>query len=176
VNGKSQTQAFSLGKDPRLTQVTDAELHEQFTLAMQVRERTSQANLAVALIREIRSEVADRLTGLRDQRIVTAAGALERKVSAVEGAIYEVRLEARQDPLNFGVKLNNKLAGLVRQIESADARPTEQIYAAFKELSAQLDTELGRLDEALVGELAELNRLLVRAGKAPVRGRTAPTL
>ncbi len=40
-----------------------------------------------------------------------------------------------QDPLNFPIMLNNKIAALSGVIESADHKPTEQSYEVFNELA-----------------------------------------
>ena len=67
-------------------------------------------------------------------------------LSAIEGEIYQVKLQSSQDPLNFPIKLNNKIAALQGVIESADVRPTEQAYSVFRTLSNRLDEQLGKLD------------------------------
>jgi len=83
-------------------------------------------------------------------------------LTAVEATIYETRLEANQDALNFGTKLNNKLANLLAQLEQAEAAPTRPQEDLFQALSAQLQAALARLDRALAG-LPELNTALRRA-------------
>jgi hypothetical protein len=80
-----------------------------------------------------------------------------------------VRLEARQDPLNYPIRLNNKIAALLGQVESWDGRPTQQQYEIFRALSDQLESELQRLDAAVSTELAELNRRLQAAGLEPIQ-------
>jgi hypothetical protein len=84
----------------------------------------------------------------------------KEEMSAVEGEIYQVRMEARQDPLNFPIKLNNQIAALRGIVESADARPTDQSVEAFRELSRLLDAELRRLAEIVEARMPELNRML----------------
>ena len=66
----------------------------------------------------------------------------------MEGEIYQYRNRSSQDPLNFPIKLNNKLAALQGIVESGDYRPTDQSQAVFKELSAQLDVQLGEARRA----------------------------
>ena len=43
-----------------LADVTDADLQKQFDLAMQIRDKTSQANDAVVLVRGIKPQIDDR--------------------------------------------------------------------------------------------------------------------
>jgi len=87
----------------------------------------------------------------------------------VEGEIHEYRNQSNQDPLNFGIKLNNKLAALMGVVESADARPTDQSYAVFEDLSARLAVQLGRMNELLDRDLAQFNELLRARNLPPVR-------
>ena len=83
--------------------------------------------------------------------------------------MYQHRLRSGQDPLNYPIRLNNKLAALQGVVESGDYRPTDQSYAVFKELSGRLDKELSRLDALVKGELATLNKALEAARLAPVK-------
>ncbi len=63
-------------------------------------------------------------------------------MTAVEGEIYQYRNRSSQDPLNYPIRLNNKLAALQGVVEAGDNRPTDQAQAIFKDLSARLDKEL----------------------------------
>ena len=65
-------------------------------------------------------------------------------LTAVEEEVYQVRNRSGQDPLNYPIKLNNKIAALIGVIESADNKPTDQSVEVFNELSAQLDAQLQR--------------------------------
>jgi VIT1/CCC1 family predicted Fe2+/Mn2+ transporter len=86
------------------------------------------------------------------------------ELSSVEGEIYQVRMEARQDPLNYPIKLNNQIAALRGIVESADARPTDRAVEAFLELSGLLEVELRRLAETVEARLPELNGMLRQLG------------
>ena len=59
--------------------------------------------------------------------------------------------------------MNNKLAALQGIVDNGDSKPTDQSYAVFKDLSAQLDRQLTRLDALLQGDLMAFNKTL--AGK-----------
>src|SRR5207244_10586698 len=97
-------------------------------------------------IREIKKQLKDRVDKAKDRSIATAADALTKKLSEVEEDIYQVRNQSNQDPLNFPIKLNNRIAALRRSVETGDARPTNASYVVFKELSAELDVQLAKLN------------------------------
>jgi photosystem II stability/assembly factor-like uncharacterized protein len=147
ANGVTEVRPLTVSKDPRLTEVSDADLAEQFKLAMQVRDKTSEANEMVIRIREIKKNIADRVK--KDPSLDAAGERLSTKLSAVEEDIYQVRNRSNQDPLNFPIKLNNQIAALMRVVETGDAKPTDQSYEVFKELNARLEEIRKRYEEIL---------------------------
>ncbi|HET9985292.1 MAG TPA: hypothetical protein VFQ38_16950, partial [Longimicrobiales bacterium] len=161
ANGVTQTQGFEIRKDPRLTGVTEADLAAQFELASKIRDRVSAANEGVVDIRALKDQITERLAGASGDRALAAAGrTLADRLSAVEEELYQVRNRSSQDPLNFPIKLNNRLAALERIVESADGRPTQQSYTVFNELSAELDQTLGRLRAVMEKDVPAFDRLL----------------
>jgi photosystem II stability/assembly factor-like uncharacterized protein len=169
VDGQSQTQRFAIRKDPRLTNVPDADLVEQFDLAMKVRDKTSEANQMVILIRDVKKQITERSEKSRDRAVSDAGRSFSQKLTAIEEEVYQVRNRSNQDPLNFPIKLNNQIAALRRSIETGDGRPTSQSYVVFKELSAQLDVLRVKLNGLIGSELAQLNKLLAQQNLEPIR-------
>ena len=110
-------------KNPLLTDVTLADLKEQFDLAIQIRDKVSEANQAVINIRDLKKQTADRLTKSQDPALKTAADSFSKHVSDVEEAIYQVRNQSGQDPLNFPIKINNRLGTLLRTVTTGDGKP-----------------------------------------------------
>ena len=164
VAGITQTAKFHVFRDPRLATVTDEDLQQQFQLASQVRDRLSEADQMVIDIRSLKKEIKERVEKAKDPALNALAERLETRLSAVEEEVYQVRNRSDQDPLNFPIKLNNMLGALARSIETGDARPTDQSYAVFKELSERLNEQKAKLDEALHTSLAPVNEQLTRQG------------
>jgi photosystem II stability/assembly factor-like uncharacterized protein len=176
ADGVSQTRSFAIRKHPGYENVSQADLESQLAVALQIRDRTTEANDAVSQIRDLKQQVQDRLAkaGSRRRELAPAAQALTAKLTAVEEDLYQVRNRSGQDPLNFPIKLNNRLASLRRSVETGDARPTDGAYQVFKELSGELDKQMAALRTALTSELAVLNRQLARTKLAPIAAaRTA---
>jgi hypothetical protein len=158
----TQTVSFDVVMDPRLKGVTSEDLQEQFELASQIRDKTSTANEAVIRIREIRDQVNDRMEGSADERLQSSAKSLLDKMAEIEQELYQVKNRSNQDPLNFPIKLNNRLASLRRSVENGDARPTDGAYKVFEELSAELEGHLRNLASVLDTDLPAVNRELER--------------
>ncbi len=126
VRTEEQSTTFPWLADPR-SGSSDADLLAQFELAMQVSERTNNANDAVYMIRDIKTKVDSAIEASgSDQALVRSGETLKEKLSGPEGEIYQVRNSSGQDPLNFPIKLNNKIAGLLGVVMSGDYRPTDQ--------------------------------------------------
>ena len=166
--GETKTQTFAIVRNPTIA-ATDADLREQFALASRISASVSTANEAVVRIRDVKDQITDRLTKADSARIKTAGDALTGKLTAVEGEIYQYRNRSGQDPLNFPIRLNNKLAALQGLVEAGDNKPTDQSYAVFTDLSAQLDAQIAALTALLQGDLAAFNAQLAREKIAPVK-------
>jgi hypothetical protein len=147
VNGQTLTERMNVEKDPRIDSVTIADLTEQFKLAMQIRDKTTEANEMVITIRELKKQMDDREKQSSD--LQPAFDPFRKKLSAVEEEIYQVRNRSGQDPLNFPIKLNNKIAALERVVETGDGKPIASAYTVFRELSDQLTAQKAKLDSAL---------------------------
>jgi hypothetical protein len=172
VDGQTETQPFAIKREPTLLKdVTDQDLRDQFDLAIQIRDRVSMANEAVLLARGIKAQIQERKAKLDSKQAaaIKALDDLAQAVSDVEGEIYQVRLQSSQDPLNFPIKLNNKIAALQGIVESADVRPTEQTYSMFRTLSNRLDEQLGKLDSAITSKMPPANQQLQRQKLEPIK-------
>jgi photosystem II stability/assembly factor-like uncharacterized protein len=164
----TQTREFEIRMDPRLEGVTMAQLQERLDLAMQIRDRVTEAHDAVIEIRDVKSAVDARLEAT-DVRAVEQQGAVvTTNMSVVEEEIYQVRNESSQDPLNFPIRLSNKIAALLHVVESAEAAPTAQSRAAFEDLSGRLQVQLDRLQVIIETDLRRLNELLEGNGMDPI--------
>jgi hypothetical protein len=160
VNGQTLTERLNVEKDPRIDSVTIADLNEQFKLALQVRDKATEANEMVITVRELRKQMEDRQKQNGDAALKTACDAFRVKLTAVEEEVYQTKNRSGQDPLNFPIKLNNKIAALERVVETGDGKPIAGAYTVFKELSDLLAAQRLKLDAALKTDLPAVNKLL----------------
>ena len=167
AGGATLTRPLRVAGDPRELNITQADLDEQFKLAIQVRDRTSEANELVMRIRDLKKQIDERT---KKAPALNAPGErLVTRLSAVEEDVYQVRNRSGQDPLNFPIKLNNQLGALLRIIETGNARPTDQSYVVFRELSSRLDEIRKRMDAIVASELAAFNTEAQRAGQPKIQ-------
>jgi uncharacterized protein YicC (UPF0701 family) len=180
ANGETKTRPFNVGIDPRLLAdgITEAYLLEQFKLSTRVRDKVTEANTSVVKIRAIRDQVnkaLEKVSPRRKSEVQAIADALMKPLTVVEEEVYQVRNRSSQDPLNYPIKLNNKIAALMGVIESADHRPTQQTYEVFDELSKELDAQLQKMNATLKTELPRLNAALKREKIAAIDPNAKPT-
>jgi len=169
IDGQTRTRPFRILRDPRPTDLTDADIQEQVSLALKIRDRISEANEGVILIRSIKNQILDRTEKAKDDQIASAGESAIRRLSEVEQQLYQVKLRSELDAVTYPVMLNNRLANLKLSVEAGDGRPTPQAYAAFRMLSSELDAQLGKLNDTLKNEVAKLNSLLSARRIEPIK-------
>jgi hypothetical protein len=149
-------------------EATDADLRAQFALAIQIRDKVSEANRAVIQIRDISHQVDDRLAKSSDAQLKSAGGKLTTDLGAVEGEIYQVKNQSGQDPLNFPIKVNNRLAALLGVVSRSDAAPIASAAPIFTDLEAELKVQIDRMQQVLRTDLPAFNTEAKRAGVEPI--------
>jgi photosystem II stability/assembly factor-like uncharacterized protein len=174
-DGTAESQSFKVVNDPR-SKATQADLEEQFAFLVKVRDETSKANDAVKLVRNIRSQIADRTKSLpadRKAAFESEVKSLETTLSAAEKELYQTQNRSGQDPLNYPIRLNNKIAALAGVASSGDARPTSQTLEVYRILSAQIDAQVAKINSAVSSSLPRLNQQLTAANLKPIVESTA---
>ena len=86
----------------------------------------------------------------------------------MEARIYQVKNQSGQDPLNFPIRVNNRLANLLSMAERGDGPPGNHMEEIYQILSKELDGHLKALDAVWRTDLAALNRELARLRLTPV--------
>jgi len=174
AGGESQVQRFLVKKDPRGT-ATDADLQEQFRLLIAIRDKTTEANNAIRMVRNMRWNVNDRtgkLTGDKAGEFKSIATSMMGELTSAEQEVYQTKNESNQDPLNFPIKLNNEIAGVATFVGQGEYRPTKQAYQVFDELKVELDKQLKALKSSMDTNLPKLNAILRAAGLEELKPST----
>jgi len=152
----TETKSFKLLMNPNLKGITDADLKETFELAIKIRDKESAANEAVIQIRKIRKEVADGLKNNSDMAMVNSAKSMMDKLTTIEEDLYQTKNRSGQDPLNFPIKLGNRMSAVRRSLESGDNKPTAGVYKVYDELSKEMEVHLDKLKVVLDSEYVVL--------------------
>jgi len=126
------------------------------------------ANEAVIHIRKMRNQIEENKEKVSSADYKKTMMPFLDKTSAIEQELYQVKNQSGQDPLNFPIKLNNRLASLRRSMENGEAKPTDGAYKVYEELSAELEQHLGELNKVMSNDLPKINSVLEKAGASPL--------
>jgi photosystem II stability/assembly factor-like uncharacterized protein len=153
---------FRILADPR-TPSGPAEFQAQFDFIQEVLGKVSEAHEAIGEIRDIRGQLKHFTGRLKDREnakdIVEQATAIDSVLTEVEEALYQTKNRSGQDPLNFPIRLTNKLAHL-NALTQGDFPPTEQAIGVQQELSRAIDEQLARLRSVKETQIAAFNRMM----------------
>src|SRR5947209_16271230 len=164
------TETFEVKSDPRLT-TTAADYAKQLDLSLKIRDKLTEMHNAIIQIRDMKKQVDDlvKRVGPQSKPIADSGNALNKKLTEVEEALYQTKNQSSQDPLNFPIRLNNKLAALLGVVSRSDTPPNEQSYAVYDELVAQINAQLQKLSQIMKTDLAAFNQM-VRDANIPALG------
>ena len=165
VGDQTRETVFNVLPDPRSSS-SPADYAAQFDFVIEARELLSTTHNEITRIRTLRGQLEDLQTRLaangEDPDSPSVLGleiiALLETVTSIEEALYQTKNESRQDPLNYPIRLNNKLTSLMRTVATGDSRPTEQSLAVKRELSAAIQTQLDALQDVFDRRVPALNR------------------
>ena len=162
IDGKSIDQEFEIIKDPRMPN-TDQDYVDQFGYLMEVRDQVSEAHKAINDIRSVKEDIKYFQKKLGDdapyKEVLALAKALSKDMSVIENNIHMTKNQSRQDPLNYGIRINNRLAFLLADQQRGDYPPTDQAIQVKNEVSAELAKELEDLDQLLLDRITEINKM-----------------
>ncbi len=166
VNGKTMTRSWEWSKDPRL-ETSQEDFQVQFDLLIQIRDKLIEVNQAINRLRSAKKQINDLLGKIKghtkEGEIVPPAKEFLEKLISVEDVLIQSKSKSSQDPLNYPIMLDNKIAALASMVASADARPTEQTVEVFKDLSGKADIQLAKLKAILEQDLVAFNSLVRKA-------------
>lgn len=169
ADGLVRTTEVEIRRHPWIDEATDEDLAAQYAFAREIWERVDEANRAVVAIRRVKEAVDERLEAADGDAALARAGErLHAAASAVEAEIYQVRNRSNQDPLNFPIKVNNRLANLLSMVERGDGRPNDGMRQVFDIMVEELERHLDSLNAVWETELAAVNQELARLGLSPV--------
>lgn len=176
VNGTATETEFRILKDPR-TEGTVADIQAQFDFIKSTNDKLSETHSTIKDIRSARSQMNDLKDRLGKEEafkeLVEAIDEINKKMTAVEEELYQTKNRSGQDPLNFPIRLNNKLAHLTSVANSSDYRPTDQTVAVKNELESAINEQLSKWEQIKNTDIPQLNEKAKQKGVEAVMLKTA---
>ena len=162
LNGVEQEQDFEILKDPR-SESSQQDLIAQFEFCKAVVDKVTEAHEAVIDIRKIRKQLNDFTKDLAEEDmkdIIDKTKSINEKMGKVEKALYQTKNQSRQDPLNFPIRLTNKLAHLNSLSRRGNFAPTKQAIQVQQELTQEIDKNLAEFYQVKQKDIPELNEMV----------------
>lgn len=161
VVGKDSTAVpFEILGDPR-TEAKPEDLKAQFDFLIEVRDKLTETHKAILQIRRVRESIKGVVArSNNDKELKKSGDALAETLTKIEEALYQTKNQSGQDPLNYPIRLNNRLSALVSSVSQGDFPPTDQAIVVKNELTALINAELGKLKTVLTTDVKAFNELV----------------
>jgi photosystem II stability/assembly factor-like uncharacterized protein len=160
VNGESISRNFTVLADPR-SETDQGGMERQFQFIKEVNKTMDEAHKSIKKIRNINDQLSAFETQYKDDEnvkdLLEKAKALKEQFSEIEKALYQTKNRSNQDPLNFPIRLTNKLGHLNALIGMGDFPPTDQDIAVKNELSRAINDQLKAFNELIDNEIKTFN-------------------
>jgi len=163
VNGDSTEVPAIIVADPR-SETSQEGLQKQFDFLMGVSNKVTATHEAIIQIQNAKKQIGflKEKTGEKDayNNINTELDSLSSALVEIEKVLYQTRNQSNQDPLNYPIRLNNKLAHLMSLAAMGDYEPTDQALAFKDEVISEIDKQLDLLDQIKSKRIPKVNKMI----------------
>lgn len=182
IEGKTYTTPIQIVPDPRV-KVSQADLAKQFDLVSKLNDLMGRDHVAVLEIRDARDQLAalrKRLAGdEKAKAVLEAAENTDKKMSAVEDTLIQLKATASEDMLNYPIEMNSKIGYLVNGVDSADSAPPQQDWDLYEAYLKKVNDLTSQWKSIVSTDLANLNQMMRRQNipmiaPRPVKEVSAP--
>jgi photosystem II stability/assembly factor-like uncharacterized protein len=160
VNEDIKTQSFTVVADPR-AESTQVDMEKQFQFITDVNKTMDDAHKSIKKIRNIREQLTAFETQYKDnesvKELLEKSKTLKEEFTKIEEALYQTQNKSGQDPLNFPIRLTNKLGHLNSLVGMGDFAPTDQDILVKDELTSQIKVQLDAFDKLMSDEINAFN-------------------
>lgn len=171
VGSDSAEVSFDIVPDP-VYSMSQADYEAQRDFLLQVKDKFNEVQKSIKDIRAVRAqinELTSRWGRETPKEFKDQAEAINKQLTSIEETLYQTKSKSGQDPLNFPIRLNDKLSGLFDVASSGNMPPSKQAREVYADLAGQCDAELMKLKKIMKEELPKLNQL-IREKQLPVIG------
>lgn len=160
VNSNVTSQTFNIVADPR-AESSQADMQKQFDFITDVNKTIDKAHKSIKKIRNIKEQLTAFETQYKGnddlKELLEAAKKLKEDFTKIEEALYQTQNRSGQDPLNFPIRLTNKLGHLNALVGMGDFAPTDQDVAVKNELTKKINVQLDAFNQLINTEISAFN-------------------
>ena len=159
-NDKELNSQFEIIKDPRVSNTQD-DYEKQLNFLLNVRDEVSRANQTIVDIRKVKNDLDYLLTKVSDKpQILAIINDFKNDLYVIENKIHMTKNQSRQDPLNFGIRINNRIAFLLADSQRGDYPPTDQSIEFFNVIKKELEIEISNFKKVLNTYTMQINNMI----------------
>ena len=159
-NNEEYSQEFEIVKDPRVSNSKE-DYKNQLDFLLKVRDEVSRANKIIIDIRNIKSDLDFLMEKVSDKdQITDLIKKYKSDLEVIENNIHMTKNQSRQDPLNYGIRINNRIAFLLADSQRGDYPPTEQALEFFESIKGELNEEISKFNRVLNTYTLQLNNMI----------------
>ncbi len=160
INGQVQSQNFEILADPR-TGLTVEDHRAQFDFINAINAKVTESHEAIVEMKKINEQLSKYSKLLsEDKEITQLISEIDSTLESVETSLYQTKNRSRQDPLNFPIRLTNKLAHLNSLTQIGDFPPTAQAIEVKEVLIKEIDEHLKAYNLVKTKQVPLLNSLI----------------
>jgi hypothetical protein len=153
VDGKAEEQSFKVLADPRY-ESSQEDLQAQYDFLLNVRDKLTETHETIIIIRKYRDELNAMVE--KDPKKKRRIDPIVKSISDIEKVLYQTQNQSGQDPLNFPIRLNNKLAHLNSVAGTGDYRPTDGAEEVRVEITNLIDVQLTKFREIEKNQISKI--------------------
>ncbi|MFD0993337.1 VPS10 domain-containing protein [Tenacibaculum geojense] len=160
-NDTSVSKNFSILRNPT-SEATLADMKAQFDFINDINSKMTEIHKALKNVQSIKKQVETLKKSIKDKEkhkeLITYANDLVKEITVIEETLYQTKSKSGQDPLNYPIRLNNKLAHLNSLTRIGNYAPTQQAIDFKNEITKEINIELDKLSTIFNTKVATLNQ------------------
>ena len=157
----SKSQNFTILKNP-VSETSIADATAQFNFINDINAKVTEIHKALKNVKKVRAQVKALKKSIKGNEkhsgLLTYADNLLKEMTSIEETLYQTKSKSNQDPLNFPIRLNNKLAHLNSLTRIGSYAPTQQAIDFKNEINKKIDQELAKLYDLFDNKVKVLNQ------------------
>ncbi|HYV90427.1 MAG TPA: hypothetical protein VE978_01535, partial [Chitinophagales bacterium] len=151
---------FSITLNPKV-KTSQEDLKAQFDLLMQLNQKQNELIKTIMQIRGVQDQVNNFINSFSDSTKIMSlkkiAKPLLDSLKTIQDTLINSKIKSGEDDLRYPMQLFERFNALQDQVRNADARPTQQEYNVFAELSMRLAPEMRRLQAVFDKQVPAFN-------------------
>ena len=135
--------------------ITSSIVPEQWTFSKSISEKYKEVEFSLGIHPRYLNESL--FTCIKE---LENAKEIQKVLTEIEEVLYQTKNRSSQDPLNYPIRLTNKLAHLNSLTGRGDYPPTQQAIQVKNDLTGKIDEELSKFNRIKEADLPEINRMI----------------